>query len=84
MKVCLIFQYSSDCQMSLAEMMEEDDFECDDEEHVTSDVHRSHDLLTEFTEPNALTDSQFLSNFQEVSRDYCSDYEVCNALKIFL
>ncbi|CAG2226079.1 CCDC64 [Mytilus edulis] len=66
-------QYSSDYPMSLAEMMEEDEFECDDED--VSNVHRSHDLLTEFTEPQALTDSQFLSDFQDASQDYCTDYE---------
>ncbi|XP_052075613.1 bicaudal D-related protein homolog isoform X2 [Mytilus californianus] len=67
-------QYSSDYPMSLAEMMEEDEFECDDED--VSNVHRSHDLLTEFTEPQALTDSQFLSDFQDASQDYCTDYEL--------
>ena len=66
--------------MSLAEMMEEDDFECDDDD-VEDDIglshdHRSHDLLTEFREPEILTDSQFLSHFEDSSHDYCSDYEV--------
>lgn len=78
----LTSQFSSDYSMSLAEMMEEDDFECDDEDDISHD-HRplshdqgSHNLLTEFTEPEVLTDSQFLSQFQDISRDYCSDFEL--------
>lgn len=69
-------QFSSDYPMSLAEMMEEDDFECDDDDIGLSHDHRSHDLLAEFREPEILTDSQFLSHFQDSSHDYCSDYEL--------
>jgi hypothetical protein len=29
-----------------------------------------------FREPEILTDSQFLSHFEDSSHDYCSDYEV--------
>ena len=80
MSYCIVFyhlfQFSSDYPMSLAEMMEEDDFECDDDDIGLSHDHRSHDLLAEFREPEILTDSQFLSHFQDSSHDYCSDYEV--------